>query len=275
MNRLTVLADIASRTMHATAGSPKTVAGAVAVDTLRLEGIRREVGTLPKWGSCTEDSAAFAVDLMASQAIAVSVVSVNRETDAWKQFLVDADILHEAIILDSKKVAGWAKPANLLKFILLGSACAAAMGHALGADRRRRIVNSAGRQLIECATVCDSEVEGKENLEVFESFWSQQHIPKSRLAKAGFDVRTDDVRVTTEQAEPALLLADYAAGLGLAAATQNPGRLLLPLSQTVATQLLSKLRSLNKLAIMEEDFEYSYDEIFSDVMEKARELADG
>jgi hypothetical protein len=32
--------------------------------------------------------------------------------------------------------------------------------------------------------------------------------------------------------------------------------------------------SLNKLVVLEEDFDYSYDEIFSDVMEKARELAD-
>ena len=275
MNRLTVLTDIASRTMHATIGSPKTVAGAVAVDSLRLDGLRKEVIALPKWGACNEDSAAFAIDLMASQAVAVSVVSVNRETEAWKKFLLDAEVLHKAIILSSKKVAGWAKPANLLKFILLGSACANAMGHALGADRRPRIVSAAGRQLVECATVCDSEVDGEENLEVFESFWSKQHIPKSRLARAGFDVVTDDVRVTTEQAEPALLLADYAAGLGLATATDNPGRLPLPLSQAVASQLLSKLRGLNKLVTLEEDFEYSYDEIFSDVMEKARELADG
>lgn len=275
MNRLTILADIASRTMHSTVGSPKTVAGAVAVDTLRLEGIRQEVIALPKWAACNEDSAAFAVDLMASQAVAVSVVSVNRDTDAWRKFLVDAEIFHKAIILSSKKVAGWGKPANLLKFILLGSACAAATGHALGVDRRPRIVSLGGRQLIECDTVCDSEVEGAENLEVFESFWSKQHIPKSRLAKVGIEVIGDCVRVTTEQAEPGLMLADYAAGIGLAAATKSPGRMPLPLSQVAAARLLSRLRVLNKLVVLEEDFDYSYDAIFSDVMKKARELADG
>jgi hypothetical protein len=274
MNRFTVLADISSRTMHATLGSPKTVAGAVAVDTARLEGLRRELSSLPKWGACDADTAAFAVDLMASQATAVAIVSINRDTDAWRQFLVDADVLHNAIILTSRKVAGWAKPANLLKFILLGSACAAATGHALGADRRLRIVGATGRQIIECNTVCDSEVEGKENLEVFESFWSMQRIPTSRLAKAGFELISNEVRVTTEQLEPGLMLADYAAGVGLAAATENPGTLPMPLEQSVATQLLAKLRKLNKLAVVEEDFDYSYSEIFKDVMDKARELAD-
>jgi hypothetical protein len=274
MNRLTVLADIASRTMHATVGSPMTVAGAVATDTLKLNGIRQEVRMLPKWGACDEASATFAIDLMASQAAAVSVVRINRATDAWEKFLKDAAILHKAIIVDSKKVAGWAKPANLLKFILLGSACSAAMGHALGTERQPRIVSATGKQLIECSTICDSEVEGEENLEVFELFWGRQHIPKSRLAKAGFDLKTDDVRVTTEQLEPALLLADYAAGLGLAAATDTPGRLHLPLSQSVAAGLLQKLRKINKLVVVEEDFAYSYDEIFSDAMDIARELAE-
>ena len=274
MTRFTVLADIASRTMHTTVGSPITVAGAVAVDSTRMDGIRDEVATLPKWAKCDSDDAALAVDLMASQAVAVSVLCVNRETEAWNKFLVDAQVLHEAILLTSRKVAGWAKPANLLNFILLGTACAAATGHAFGADRRPRIVGTSGRQLVECRTVCDSEVEGEENREVFESFWKMQLIPTSRLARAGFEFVSNEVQVTAEQLEPGLLLADYAAGLGLAASTTTPGRLRLPLDQGTARELLGKLKIMNKLVFIEEDFHYSYDEIFRDVMDKARDLAD-
>ena len=104
--------------MHSTDGSPRTVAGAVVVDTLRMEGIRQEASALPKWAVCNEDSAAFAVDLMVSQSVAVSVVSVNRDTDSWRKFLADAEIFHKAIITNSRKVAGWGKPANLLKLEL-------------------------------------------------------------------------------------------------------------------------------------------------------------
>jgi hypothetical protein len=274
MNRLTVLADIASRTMLSTLGSPRTVAGAVAVDTTRMGGLREEVAALPKWGDCTANDASFAVDLLESQATAVSVVSFNRETESWTKFIADAEVLHEAIILTSKKVAGWAKPANLLKFILLGSACAVATGHALGSDRRPRIVGSSGRQLIDCSTVCDKEIEGAENREVFESFWSMQRIPSSRLARAGFEFVSNEVSLTTEQLEPGLLLADYAAGLGLASLTLEPGRLRLPLDQATAQGLLGRLKAKGKLVVVEEDFSYSYDEIFKDVMDRARELAD-
>ena len=274
MNRLTVLADIASRTMLSTLGSPRTVAGAVTIDTGRMSGIRKEVAVLPKWATCTADDAALAVDLLVSQAVAVSVVCFNRETDSWKKFVADSEVLHEAIILTSKKVAGWAKPANLLKFILLGYACAAATGHALGSDRRPRIVGASGRKLIDCNTVCDEEVEGAENREVFESFWSMQRIPTSRLAKAGFEFVSNEVMLTTEQLEPGLLLADYAAGFGLASLTLDPGRLRLPLDRVTAQGLLARLTMAGKLVVVEEDFAFSYDEIFKDVMDRARELAD-
>ena len=70
------------------------------------------------------------------------------------------------------------------------------------------------------------------------------------------------------------MLADYAAGLGLAASTTTPGRLRLPLDQGTARELLGKLKIMNKLVFIEEDFHYSYDEIFRDVMDKARDLAD-
>lgn len=273
MNRFTVFADIASRAMHATAGSPRTVAGAVVVDTEKVEGLCRELVGLGKWSGCRLDDAEFAVDLIASQAVAVSVVSFNRDTEAWRQFLVDAEIFHKAIILNSRKVAGWGKPANLLKFLLLSSACASAVGHALGIDHRPRIVNSNNMQMINCITVCDSEVEGPENIEVFKSFWDRQHIPKSRLASVGIEMLSEDVRITSEQLEPCLLLADYVAGLGLSAATENPGRIPLPLSQVNSSKLLSKIRDRDKLVVLEEDFQYSYNEIFGDTMEQARSIA--
>lgn len=260
--------------MHSTVGSPRTISAGVAVDTEALDGIRRELAQLRKWKYCNEDDAALVVDLLASQGVAASVVNMNRQTQAWLKFLQDAEVLHEAIVSTSRKPAGWAKPANLLKFLLLSLACASATGHAIRIHSGPRMLGPAGLRLFECATVCDSEIDGDENREVFESFWDKQHIPQSRLAALGVEVISTEVRVTTEQLEPALLLADYVAGLGLAAATNDPGRLPLPLSQDQANRLLFKLRGAGKLVVVEEDFSYSYDEIFGEVMAQARERAD-
>lgn len=259
--------------MFSTAGSPKTVAGVVALDTVNLPAARSEVSGIPKWGQCEYQHAEHIVDFLVSQALSVAVVSVDRETDEWKTFESDATTLQEAIVLTSKKVAGWVKAPNVLKFILLGSGCAVATGHALGIDSRPRIYNARGQHMIECSVACDQEIEGSENLDVFRSFWKNQSGPKSRLAACNIDMRTRDVLVTTEQAEPALLLADYVAGLGMAAMLSNPGRLPLPLSQEQAIFLLQKIKAAGKLALVEERFNYSYNEIFGEAMEIAREFS--
>lgn len=261
--------------MLSTVGSPKTVAGVVALYTASMTSARSEFAGIPKWGKCEYQHAEHIVDFLISQAVSVAVVSIDRETDEWKAFESDATTLQDAIVLTSKKVAGWAKAPNILKFILLSSGCAVATGHALGIDKRPRIQNAQGQHMVECSVICDQEIEGAENLEVFRSFWSNQSISKSRLAALNIDMWTSDVVVTTEQAEPALLLADYVAGLGLAATLTNPGKLPLPLSQEQALFLLQKIKDEGKLALVEEKFRHSYSEIFGEAMEIARKFGDG
>lgn len=274
MNRLTVLVDISSRVMHATVGSPRSVAGAVAVNTSALDALRSEMRSLPKWGRATEDNIGHVVDVLRSQAVSVAVVSVNRDTDAWRKFVAESDTMHAAIVKDSKRVAGWASAANLLKFFLLCAASAAATGHAIRVDRSPKILSARGLQLIDCTTICDNEVEGPENLEVFTSFWSEQHIPRTRLAQFGVEMSSSSIAVTTDHADPALLLADYAAGLGLAYTLQNQGRRPLPITQQRAREFLNTLNQRGIAVVQEEDFDHSCDGVFGYVMEKARELAD-
>lgn len=260
--------------MLATAGSPKTVAGVVALDTINIASARNEVLGIPKWGRCNYQHAEHIVDFLASQAVSIAVIAVDRETDEWKVFESDAVALQKAILLTSKKVAGWVKAPNVLKFILLGSGCAMATGHAIGIDSRSRIQNSRGQNIVECSVICDQEIEGAENLEVFKSFWSTQRIPQSRLGAFNIDMRISGVSVTTEQAEPALLLADYVAGLGLAATLTNPGKLPLPLSREQAVFLLQKIKAKGKLVLVDEKFNYSYNDIFGEAMEVAKEIGD-
>lgn len=275
MTRLTVLVDLAGRAMIATEGSPKTVAGAVALDSLAMPSARSEMRGLPKWGKCSLEHAEHVIDFLSSQAVSVGIVSTNRDTPLWRKFDEDAQVLQAAIVRQSKKVAGWAKTSNLLKFLLLGSGCAVATGHALRVHRGPRIHGPRGTQLVECSTICDREIDGPENIEVFTSFWSEQHIPKSRLARMGFEVIKQEVSLASEQEEPALLLADYVAGLGLGYCLEERGWLPLPLEQAQCGRLLGVLKEKGKLVILEEDFAHTQDEIFGEVMAKAREFLDG
>lgn len=272
MNRLTVLVDIAGRVSLDTQGNPRVTAAAVAIATSALTIVRAALPPrLPKWKNCTASDAERVVELLSAHSVAVGVISINKETDSWRQFAVDADALQAAIVAQSKRVAGWAKPANLLVFQLIIRACAIATGHGIRVGRMRRIVNMNGFELIECAVICDTDISGEENLEVFGSFWDKRHAPKSRLAKLGVCLVHDEVQVLTEQEEPLLLLADYAAGIAHSALLPTPGRLPLPVNCEQSNDLLSHLRETDKLVVESDDFDVSYSEIFGTIMERARE----
>lgn len=274
MNRLTILVDIAGRVALDTRGSARVTAAAVAVATSDAPAVRAALpASLPKWRDCAASDAERGVELLAAHSVSVGVISINKDTDAWRQFAADAEVLQAAILAESRRPAGWAKPANLLTFQLVGSACAIATGHGIRVGPKERIVDMRGLQLIECAVICDSDISGEENLEVFRSFWDKRHAPKSRLAKLGVSLAYEEARVLTEQEEPLLLLADYAAGIAHASLLPAPGRLPLPLDYAQSNVLLGHLRETGKLVMESVNFDASYSEIFGNVMEQARERA--
>lgn len=77
----------------------------------------------------------------------------------------------------------------------------------------------------------------------------------------------------TEQQEPLLLLADYAAGIAHSALLPIPGRLPLPVNYEQSNHLLGHLRETGKLVVESADFDVSYSEIFGSIMDSAREQA--
>jgi hypothetical protein len=219
-------------------------------------------------GKCTLSDAETVVDLLASRAVSVGIFSVNKDTVAWRQFAEDEKTLQRAFVAQATPLAGWAKASNLLTFYLLSGACAIAIGHGL-TNAPPGIVDINGLQMIDCSVVCDSDISGKENIEVFQSFWDQRHAPISRLATLGFKVTNEAARVATEQEEPLLLLPDYAAGIAHASLLPSPGRLSLPLTHGQANELIAHLKQIGKITIENTEFDISYDEIFGPIMEQA------
>jgi len=270
MNRLTLFSDIAGRVALDTRGNPRVTAAAIAVATDTVSEIQSKLpSALPKWGKCNLSDAERVIDLLTSHAVSVGIFSINKDTAAWHQFAEDSKTLQRAFVAKLSPPAGWAKPTNLLTFCLLGGACAIAMGHGLR-NARPGIVDNNGLQMIECSVVCDSDISGEENLEVFQSFWQKRRAPTSRLAELGFELSYKTVRVATEQEEPLLLLADYAAGIAHASLLPSPGRLPLPLSHGQANELIAHLKQTGRVAIKNTEFNISFDEIFGQVMELAR-----
>jgi hypothetical protein len=274
MNRHTVFADIAGRTSKEISGNPRVTAAAVALPTSELADIRMLLPAgLPKWGRCTLEEAKVAAQILEAKAVAVVIVSINKDTPAWQKFIEDEALLHSQIASESKRAAGWAKASVLLTFELLVQACFMATAHAIGGRSPNRIVDVHGLELIESSIVCDTEISGEENIEVFKSFWNEEHMPKQALASIGVSIKHPKVSLLSEETEPLLLLADYAAGLGHSAHLPDPGRLRMPVSCVEATSLLRHFGKRLKVETI--DFDSSYERIFKHVMDEARLRRDG
>lgn len=269
MSRFTFFADIAGQVSRDARGSDRVTAAAVAVPTADIESLRLYVDGMSKWRDCTLEDAESMVVNLKRHTSAVAIVSITKEPDTWNLFWESAKPLHEAIVLQERTPAGFIKPANAVKFFVLGEAVAIALGHAARISSRSGIVDYCSRELIERTIVCDTDIQGDENISVFKNFWKQSDLHQPRIEKLGFRFVTRDVVVATEQQEPLLLLADYAAGIAHSALIPNSGRISLPVPHEPSKRLLSALDASGKLVVVAKPFDLKYEDMFGDALAEA------
>jgi hypothetical protein len=268
VNRFTIYTDIAGRLSRAVAGSPRVTAAAVVIETSKVEAVAKKLPAgLPKWKLSDRTSVEAVMDLLCADAAAIGIYSLNKDVPAWEQFWKDSEALQAGIRAQDGRPAGFAKPPVVLAFQLIASAAAMASGQALRIGPKNRIQDYRGRDLIERTIISDSDIAGEETLEVYRRLWERADGAQPRLEAAGIRFTTAQVRVTTEQEEPLLLLADYAAGIGHAAMIPDPGRIPLPLSFSDALTEIGRLDRSGKLALLSANFESTYREVFGPVMD--------
>ena len=138
---------------------------------------------------------------------------MTKEPEAWNRFWKAAKPLQDAIVAQDRVPAGFIKPANVALFSLMGQAFALALAQAIKIARTTGLLDFRGKELIERTIVCDSDIQGDENIAVFKSFWERSDQNQPLMEKLGVRFITRSVNVMTEQDEPLLLLSDYAAGI--------------------------------------------------------------
>lgn len=269
MSRFTFFADIAGQVSLDTKGSNRITAAAVAIPSVDTDAFRSRLLGMPKWRDCTEEIAAQMVGFIADFASAIAVSSITKNSESWERFWESDKPLHNAIVRQDRAPAGFIKPSNLIRFAILGESFAMALGHAVRIAHRPGIVDYRSRDLIERTIVCDSDVQGDENISVFKNFWTRSDEDQPQIEKAGFRFITREVIVTTEQSEPLLLLADFVAGIAHSALIESPGRLSLPVSHEPSKRLLRILSDSGKLVLSSKPFALEYEEVFGDALAEA------
>jgi hypothetical protein len=271
MSRYVIAADIAGRPTLSTAGSNRMTAAAVTVRASLADEARVMARSLPKWRDADEAIATQAIEQIERNVLGVGIASMTKPPGAWEDFFAAAKPLQDQIVAEDRSPAGFVKPANVGKLVLLVHAYTLAGTQAVKVDRDPHIKDLTGLDLIECTIVCDTEIEGEENLAAFREMWAQSDRHQPKLNSLGLRTVTRNVVVTTDEEDPLLRLADFAAGIAHSALIPQPGRIRMPVEHEAAKRLLGRLNATSKLTLVNQAFDARYEEIFGEALEAARE----
>lgn len=258
-----LLVDIAGRFTRDGANLSVTTGG-VAIAADRADYVRSLLPPdLPKWGQCTLAQAKEVGRIVARECLAVGAITRDLATPAWQKFWKDSTA-HEHILnrLQGGK-AGLLKPANIARSMALLDGAVVASGHAAYLSKATERSKAHGPIAIDQTLIFDDEL-GGESREAFMELWNGARLQPNTQA-VGVTFKTCDVRLTTEQDEPLLLLPDYVAGLHHCVQVSGAGPNKFPLTTSEANECLAPMRN-GKFKVGRASFDLDYRSIFGDAI---------
>jgi hypothetical protein len=190
------------------------------------------------------------MQFLLSACTAAVVFRVKKTTHAWTDFWHKSDLYHSQMAKVNQRTVGFVKAGTLLKYWLFGEASARVMGDSVRLTGRPRVLTEHGLGSVESIVVCDSDIQGQENIDVFLWLFEQANErPQPLLASMGIHHYVREARLATEQSESLLYLADYLAGLYQSC-------------PPALRQLAIDVEKDNKVVVVDHSFDIAYDSIF-------------
>ena len=215
MGRYTLLLDVAGRVSQEATGYEFPTCAGVALESTTLGEARHDlVNGLPKWKASKDDDLDHITALVCKNALACLVLRVAKVEPEWSALWSDAEDYCRELSSRVRRRAGFAKAAQFIRYMLFGECSGRLLGECVKASGRPRILDARGLGVVEISAICDSDIQGRENVKVFHLLWEMfEKSPQRWLATAGLTVKVRNTALCTEQEEPLLLYADYLAGL--------------------------------------------------------------
>lgn len=236
MARITAFFDLAGRMTRATehGSSHLTVAG-VAIPTEAKAVIAEQLEDVPKWSETTHKSLGGVVRHLGNS-IASVALRVNRTNPKWHAFWDDGKHAVREVRrqVQPRRGVQHRGRSHRERWQFLEPAMQARIGcytecHSrVMAEVVRRVIpgvlNQNGLWIVELAGVFDADFQGKDNCDLFQSIWESEHpsLDEALRHRLGYKLDMSSVRLSTEEDEPCLLLADYLAGIVQAYRGETP-----------------------------------------------------
>lgn len=118
-----------------------------------------------------------------------------------------------------------------------------------------------GRSIVDVDIVCDTDIQGEENIEFFKGLWECLGDDQPLLSQLGLVFHARSVELMTEQSEPLLTLPDHVAGA--VHTFSRPRSVDLPqgISEEALNDIEELFRGIDCLVCLEQSLEIPYRKI--------------
>ena len=256
--------DVSGRVARSIEGHQFATVGGFSLETEKLEPSRNNLPKdLPKWDEATIADVKKVTEYICENAIYVTAVCLDKKTEQWSLFWDDAESYHQKLASASRMRTGFVKAANVTRYWLFGHCAAPLIAETIKRAGMPKVLDSNGLGIVEVNIVCDSDIQGSDNIDAFKSCWEQFEKSQRKTNSLGIRMILKDVKIETEQDEPLILIADYIAGIcnSLFGAGKISAPAGLDLDDTKAE--LDKIKDSGKIVVIVEKFGLNYKEIFS------------
>lgn len=264
MSRYTLHMDVSGRVSRSTEGHEFATVGGFSIETGKLENSRENMPkNLPKWEKATISDVEKVSEYICKNAIYVTAVCLDKDTKEWSRFWEDAETYHQRLASASKMRTGYVKAANVIRYWLFGQCAAPLLAETIKKNGSPTIIDSHGLGIVEIDIICDSDIQGKDNIDAFKACWEQFEKAQEKTKQLGLRIILKDVKILSEQDEPLILIADYVAGI--CNALFGAGKISAPagLNLDDAKAKLDKIKDAGKIGVIGNKFNLNYKEIFT------------
>jgi hypothetical protein len=119
----------------------------------------------PKWEGSTIADVKKATEYIRENAIDVAAVCLDKKTEQWPLFWDDADSYHQKIASASKMRTGFVKAANVIRYWLFGQCSAPLIAETIKRVGMSKVLDPNGLGIVEVNIVCDSDIQGNDNID--------------------------------------------------------------------------------------------------------------
>lgn len=271
MNRYSLLMDISGIITQGTTNQSCYTVGGVMIATADVEKARATISSVgKKWRDMCNSAAIRMTEAILEHSMTTSARRIRKLHPYWDRFWAEGNRFHSSAASTEKSPVGFFKPSNLIRYASFGDCASQSIGHCLGRHGLPTIVAPNGLSPLVLTVICDTDIQGHENIETFRYMWSQLQTHSRMKDAYGVEHQIQCVDFKTEQEEPLLLAPDFLAGcfqwyLGKPEVPLPEG-----MSVACAESIFKKFQDSKNFILAQKDFLLTYERVFGDLLPKDR-----